>query len=235
MKTVAIGILLIGLLSSISTQLILKKHAPLPKQQHPLYKVAQQTGGIHSFADVVQATCGHDIKRFDLENPIHAELQTLILSFGTDISQEMSQPTAPVRKNRRINEASKYFEDAIRARFQGDRRFSCSIPKTREGKEQRSGYPDLRIEHLASGSVFYLDPKLFEESSKKSSFRTFYFEPGKNHKITEDAVHLLMGFPHDGLTQRWIFGIPTLVDLHQLKVKLKTEFSASNRDLYKQN
>lgn len=204
------------------------------KKQHPLYKVAQQTGGIHSFAEVIQATCGHEIRRLDPENKVHAKLAQLILTSGEKISIEMSQPLSPVRENRRINEASKYFEDALRERINEQQEFSCSIPKTLDGKEQRSGYPDLRIEHLASGEVFYLDPKLFEETSKKSSFRTFYFEPSKTHKIIENAVHLLVGFPHDGLARRWTFGKPVIVDLYDLKVKLKTEFSASNKDLYDQ-
>ena len=232
MVKLVLGIFGAFVLVALTMNLCVSWHAQ--KKQHPLYEVAQQTGGIHSFAEVIQATCGHEIRHFDPENEVHAELEQLILTSGEKISIEMSQPFAPVRENRRINEASKHFEDALRECINAHAGFSCSIPKTREGKEQRSGYPDLRIEHLASGEVFYLDPKLFEETSKKSSFRTFYFEPGKTHKITEDAVHLLIGFPHDGLARRWTFGKPEIVDLYDLKVKLKTEFSASNKDLYNQ-
>ena len=97
----------------------------------------------------------------------------------------------------------------------------------------RSGYPDLRIEHSASNTVAYLDPKLFEDSSRSSSLRTFYYEPKTTtSKIQEDAIHYLLGFSHDGQDGAWAFGDWELVDLSQLEVRLKTEFQASNRDLY---
>ncbi|MFT6865155.1 MAG: hypothetical protein ACJAVK_003729, partial [Akkermansiaceae bacterium] len=87
--------------------------------------------------------------------------------------------------------------------------------------------------HHPSESVAYLDPKLFEAKSIKSSFRSFYYEPSeRNTKVTEDALHLLLGFPHDGKTREWTFAEPHLVDLSNLTVKLKTEFSASNREIY---
>ncbi|MGC6459631.1 MAG: hypothetical protein ACON4R_14850 [Akkermansiaceae bacterium] len=145
----------------------------------------------------------------------------------------MSQKDSPAREKSRINEVSALFEDALLEKIGDHADFICSFPKTKEGKSQRSGYPDLRVEHLPSGTVAYLDPKLFEETSIKSSFRTFYYEPSPERtKVTEDALHLLLGFPHDGKTHEWTFGHPKLVDLSDLVVTLKTEFSASNRDLY---
>lgn len=203
-----------------------------PEPPHPLKEVAAQTGGVHSFAKVIEATCEVNILPFDQTNAVHQNLRLFITATASEVSKAMSQPGAIIRENRRINEASKHFEDALQSRIQANPEYSCTIPKTREGKEQRSGYPDLRIEHLESGTIAYLDPKLFEEKSRKSSFRTFYFEPSKTHKVTEDAIHLLIGFPHDGKARQWTFGKPELIDLFQLTVKLKTEFSASNRGLY---
>ncbi|MGC6427417.1 MAG: hypothetical protein ACON5H_10550 [Akkermansiaceae bacterium] len=198
----------------------------------PLTAVAAQTGDVYSFAKVIATTCGKNIWPFDQNDPIHQQVYRVIMAAAEETRTEMSQPFAPVRQNRRINEASKHFEDALRLKIDTHPKFTCSIPKNQTGNEQRSGYPDLRIEHIQSSSIFYLDPKLFEEKSKVSSLRTFYFEPSKTHKITEDAVHLLIGFPHDGKARMWTFGRPQLVDLSDLKVKLKTEFSASNKDLY---
>ncbi|MGL5018193.1 MAG: hypothetical protein ACRDBP_08680, partial [Luteolibacter sp.] len=65
-------------------------------------------------------------------------------------------------------------------------------------------------------------------------FRTFYFEP-KNEtlKITDDAVHLLVGIEHDGKDQQWTFTGWRLVDLSTLRVRLKAEFQASNAELYR--
>ena len=109
----------------------------------------------------------------------------------------------------------------------------CTIPLTSEGREQRAGYPDLRIEHVDSGTVAYLDPKLYEEESRRSTLRSFYYKLGaKPSKVTEDAHHLLLGFAHDGVDGSWNFTSWELLDLTTLKIELKAEFQASNRDLY---
>jgi len=147
----------------------------------------------------------------------------------------MNEEDSPVRGLRRINEASSHFEEILRAIIDADPGFSCTIPKTAEGKEQRSGYPDLRLEHLASKTVAYLDPKLFEATNRDSSLRTFYFEPRtRSSKIQDDAHHLLLGFAHDGNDGAWLFTGWDLIDLSNLEVRLKAEFQASNRDLYRQ-
>jgi len=52
--------------------------------------------------------------------------------------------------------------------------------------------------------------------------------------VTEDGIHLLPGFPHDGENGQWKFGKAKLVDLSGLNLKLKVEFSTSNKDLYSQ-
>jgi hypothetical protein len=110
----------------------------------------------------------------------------------------------------------------------------CDIPPTRDGASQRSGYPDLRITDEPTGTVFYLDPKLVERTAWKSTLRTFYFAPKSSTlKITDDAVHLLLGIEHDGRDGQWTFGPWKIVDLSTLRVRLKAEFQASNKDLYR--
>ena len=108
-----------------------------------------------------------------------------------------------------------------------------ALDKVDRGEAQRSGYPDLKITHVASGSVFYLDPKLVEQGSWASTLRTFYFEPkDETLKINDDAVHLLCGIEHDGHDGQWRFIAWKLVDLSRLQVRLKAEFQASNADVY---
>lgn len=125
----------------------------------------------------------------------------------------------------------------------------CDFPLTVEGKIQRSGYPDLRITDVESKRVFYLDPKLYAAGSRDSSFRTFYFEPKEStNKVRDDAVHLVVGFEHapreTGLGSpnaggsaspktMWKFTRWELVDVSRFTVKLKAEFQASNRDMYR--
>ena len=146
---------------------------------------------------------------------------------------EMSGEYSAIRGLRRINEGSRFFEDGLLKGLEKTEGITCGIPPTREGSSQRSGYPDLRITDEATGDVYYLDPKLMERGSAESSLRTFYFEPKDNTlKITEDATHLLLGIEHDGKDGEWEFLGYQLVDLSGLKVRLKAEFQASNRDIY---
>lgn len=185
------------------------------------------------FSEVISSSTG---KKLIPVNPDNESTQAIIKMITVASEQAvilMNEPDSPVRQLRRINEASASFEEVLLAIIDADPAFSCSIPKTSEGKEQRSGYPDLRIEHLESKIVAYLDPKLYEQKSRNSSFRTFYHEPRKEtSKVQDDAHHFLLGFAHDGNDGNWRFLNWELIDLAKLQVRLKAEFQASNRDLY---
>jgi hypothetical protein len=187
------------------------------------------------FATVAQACSGKRVLPLT-DEPAHARVVSAIGSALAETIRELNGGDSPVRKLRRINEASRFFEEGLMARLDAMPGLRCDTPPTREGVHQRSGYPDLRITDEATGSVFYLDPKLVEHGSENSTLRTFYFEP-KNEtlKITDDAVHLLAGIEHDGREQEWTFKGWRLVDLATLRVRLKAEFQASNADLYRKS
>ncbi len=191
------------------------------------------SGKEFSFAKLIRDTRDLEIVPYDKSVKAHRALKKVILAAAEECRKELGQTDSPLRELKRINEASRYFEDLLREKIDRQPDFSCRVPRTEEGKKQRSGYPDLRLEHLPSHTVAYLDPKVFASKSLDSSFRTFYYEPtGKSGKITENALHFLIGFPHDSKTRAWTFGKPHLVDLSDLVVTLKAEFHASNRDLY---
>jgi hypothetical protein len=167
------------------------------------------------------------------DEPAHLRVTTAIEQALAATIRELNAADSPVRKLRRINEGSRFFEDGLLARLNAAPGLRCEVPPTRAGVHQRSGYPDLRITDVATGTVFYLDPKLVEHGSADSTLRTFYFEPkDETLKITDDAVHLLAGIEHDGRKGRWTFTGWRLVDLSTLKVRLKAEFQASNAELY---
>jgi hypothetical protein len=185
-----------------------------------------------SFATVAEACSGKRVLPLGTD-PAHLRVTAAITRALTTTLAELNQPDSPVRHLRRINEASKFFEDGIHRHLNEIPGIRCDTPPTRGGEHQRSGYPDLRIIDTESKLVFYLDPKLVEQGSADSTFRTFYFEP-KNEtlKITEDAVHLLAGIEHDGKDSLWTFTGWRLVDLSNLRVRLKAEFQADNAELY---
>lgn len=188
-----------------------------------------------AFAAVAEACSGKRVLPLT-EDPVHRRVMAAIEAALKLAVAELSQPQSPVRELRRINEASKFFEDVIQKHLNTVPGLKCDTPPTRTGEHQRSGYPDLRIVDAESKQVFYLDPKLVEDGSEASTFRTFYFEP-KNEtlKITDDAVHLLVGITHDGKDRRWTFTGWRLIDLSTLRVRLKAEFQASNADLYEKS
>jgi len=186
-----------------------------------------------SFATVVEACSGKRVLPLT-DDPAHQRVTAALTKALTATLADLNQPDSPVRQLRRINEASKFFEDGIHKHLNEIPGIRCEVPLTRAGEHQRSGYPDLRIVDLESKLVFYLDPKLVEQGSAESTFRTFYFEPKtQTLKITDDAVHLLVGIEHDGKEQHWTFTGWRLVDLSKLRVRLKAEFQASNNDLYR--
>jgi hypothetical protein len=185
------------------------------------------------FATIAEACSGKRVIPLD-DSPAHQRVVSAIERALAETIAALNPSDSPVKNLRRINEASRFFEDGILARINQMPGLHGEIPTNRSGKHQRSGYPDLKITDTASGLVVYLDPKLVQQGSAESTFRTFYFEP-KNEtlKITDDAVHLLAGIEHDGIPGQWTFTGWRLVDLSQLHVRLKAEFQASNADLYR--
>ena len=185
-----------------------------------------------SFATVAAACSGRKVLPLT-NDPVHQRVTAAISTALSQTINELNQPDSPARKLQRINEVSKLFEDGLHKHIDEMDGFKCGAPPTRSGEQQTAGYPDLRIVDEASKQVFYLDPKLVQQGSLDSTFRSFYFEP-KNEtlKITEDAVHLLVGIEHDGKVGEWTFSGWRLVDLSKLKVRLKAEFQASNSQVY---
>jgi hypothetical protein len=193
-------------------------------------KLEQRT---FAFSDVVRASSGKNVIALDPSNAAHQRITGAVEAALQKALPTLSQADSPIRQLRRINEASRFFEDALMATINATTGLRCESPPTRNGLSQRSGYPDLRITDLATGTIAYLDPKLLEATSLHSTLRTFYFEPKhETLKINDHAIHLLCGIEHDGKQGAWNFTRHHLIDLSTLRVRLKAEFQASNADLY---
>lgn len=183
------------------------------------------------FGDVLAATSG---KKILIVDPVTDApwLDKLAASLDRTLAA-LNDPAHSIHSVGRINEASRHIEDQLLKELNSIPGWTCSIPETADGKEQRSGYPDLRLE-LEDGRVVYLDPKLYARDSRDSSLRTFYYEPKTTTaKVHDDAIHLLVGVAHNSAEggslrlEKW-----DLVDISRIRVRLKAEFQASNRDLY---
>jgi hypothetical protein len=188
------------------------------------------------FSEVIFDTTGKRVLSVDKANPVHDRMLKAIVAAIDDVVKQLNAADSPIQHIARINEVSSHFEDGMRERLNNVPGLHCDIPPTADGRLQRSGYPDLKLTDKQTGSVFYLDPKLYAAGSRDSSFRTFYFEPKMTtNKVRDDAVHLILGFEHQPREKvgRWNFTRWDIVDLSHFKVKLKAEFQGSNRDMYR--
>src|SRR6266540_2980189 len=196
----------------------------------------QQLRGI-PFSKLIFDTTGRKVLPFDASNAVDQRVAKAISTACDETMKRLNAPDSAIQNVGRINEVSSHFEDTLRELLNATPGLQCEFPLTVEGKVQRSGYPDLRITDLESKRVFYLDPKLYAAGSRDSSFRAFYFEPKKStNKVRDGAVHFVVGFEHElrsGSRSPWKFRRWDLVDLSQFQVKLKAEFQASNRDIYR--
>lgn len=187
------------------------------------------------FGDVIFGATGRRVLPLQVTNAADRDLVARLGDALDQVLLELNAPDHPAHTERRINEVSAHFEQAIRAALNAQSSFACDYSRNAAGRVQRAGYPDLRLEDRATGRVVYLDPKLFERGNRTSSLRTLYYEPNPGtNKVLEDAHHLLIGIEHTGKTDgQWRFTGWHLVDLSRCRLRLKAEFQASNRDLYR--
>jgi hypothetical protein len=188
------------------------------------------------FSDVISATSGKRVLPVDRKDADTARILKSIGGALDKVLEEMNSADSPAKKQRRVNEMSKHFEDAIEAKLKAAPGLECSFPKTSAGNAQRSGYPDLRLTDKATGRIFYLDPKLHAKGSRTSSLRTFYFTPKREtNKVNDDAHHLIVGIEHEKTGAEVKFTRWELIDLSTFRVRLKAEFEGSNADMYRED
>lgn len=188
------------------------------------------------FREVIRVATGRTVLPLDPREAAGSAILAAVSSALDATLTRLNRPDSPARTEPRINEVSVLFETALREFLDQLPEFDCSRPVTAAGKSQAAGYPDLRIRHLPTGRIAYLDPKLYAAGSRASSLRTFYFTPRQEtNKVLDDAHHLLAGIEHRGSPGAWTFAGWNIVDLYQFHVRLKAEYQASNRDLYQED
>lgn len=195
----------------------------------------RQLRGI-AWSEIVLDATGKKVLPFNSNDETDQRVVKAISAACDETLKRLNAPNSPIQTVGRINEVSSHFEDTLRELLNSTPNIGCDFPKTAEGKVQRSGYPDLRVVDVATKRVYYLDPKLYAQGSRDSSFRTFYFEPkAATNKVRDDAVHFIVGFEHEPREKSgaWKFTRWDIVDLSSFKVKLKAEFQGSNRDMYR--
>ena len=183
------------------------------------------------FTVAIKALTGFKVLAFD---PSFGQNRKLLeqLSDASQISGQKAfrEGIFTARPNEAGNHIEPFVVEALRqAGLRADK------PISKSGKRKAAGYPDIQIED-ESGRIVYLECKTYNTLKKGQSFRTFYFSPSEDPKITTDAFHLLMSFELDTAQRKGKKAfIPIswqIYTLDKLLIQVKHEFNASNRELY---
>ncbi len=235
----AFKLLLIGLLT-VQNLLVTDAQASVTAGSDAaelVQKLMQASETLHSirFAEVIEAATGQRIFPIDPERDSDRRLLAAIASATHSVLSDVLNPDHSVHAIGRINEVSNRLEDYLMRTIDAIPGIYCGPPLTRQGTVQSAGYPDMILLDEATGRVVYLDPKVYRDGSERSGFRTFYYEPKEDtNKINFSASHLILGLSHLGkVNGQWTFESWNIVDLIDFEVRLKAEFQASNRDLYR--
>jgi len=181
----------------------------------------------------IKALTGCKVLHFDLSKKNNKELLELLKSAAQMAGDEAYKKGIFTT---RPNEAGNHIEPFVISAL-NKVGLKANKPTTKSGKKKVAGYPDIEITDK-HGKVVYLDCKTYSAKTKKQSFRSFYFSPSKDPKITKNAFHMLLSFEltKEKRGDKTVY-VPIswqLYTLEKLKVQVKHEFNASNRDLYKE-
>lgn len=183
------------------------------------------------FSVVVKVLSGFSVIPFDKKSQ---ENKTLLNKLIKAMQKATENANATGIFTNRPNEVGNHIEPFVRDAL-NEVGMEAIIPTTKNGKHKATGYPDIAIKD-SDGRVTYLECKTYNLRSEESSFRTFYFQPSEEFKITSDAIHLLVGFEIKVETRSGKDAfVPIswhLYTLDKLKVQVKHEFNASNKQLY---
>lgn len=183
------------------------------------------------FPIAIKALTGFKVLTFDPSlNPNKELLELLSKAAQLGGQKAFSEGIFTARPNEAGNHIEPFVVEALKRVG-----LKAGKPISKSGKKKAAGYPDIQIEER-NGRIVYLDCKTYNTLTKDQSFRTFYFSPSEDPKITRDAFHLLMSFELDTAERkgRKAF-IPIswqIYTLDKLLIQVKHEFNASNRELY---
>lgn len=184
------------------------------------------------FTVAIKSLTGHSVIAFNPKDLSDVRLLSVLTKAAQQAGDKAHhEGIFTARPNEAGNAMEKFVAEAIR-----DQGFEAKVPKTSSDKGKAAGYPDREI--IIPGCVpTYLDCKIYSSETKDQTFRTFYMSPSYEPKITKDAHHLLLSYE---LKRANLQGQPVflpvswqLYTLDKVKIQVKHEFNASNRDLYR--
>ena len=141
------------------------------------------------YSVAIQALTGYKVLPFDLSDKENLKLLEILKRAAQKACKESYKRGIFTH---RPNEAGNKIEPFVISAL-NKMGLKADKPKTKSGKIKVAGYPDIEIVDK-KGRVIYLECKTYNRQTKNQSFRTFYFSPSKDQKITRDAFHMLLSF-----------------------------------------
>lgn len=176
------------------------------------------------FRDIISETTDYEIIPFNIQNNKEDKELFLLLTKSAEKFLSIRKKTEERFRGNRINDVGKRIEIA----------FLEELKKTSLGVEllSMSGYPDMKIMQ-SNNRITYLESKAVSKGWD-STFRSFYYSTGK--KINSNGRHLLISWDlREEANKYWDVIGWKLLDLSNLKLKIKIEFNSSNRELYQED
>lgn len=178
------------------------------------------------FEVVIQALCGAQVEKFDLDaDSNRAALTSIVDAMREACRAVQANPIERRRPNEVGNDMEPFVINALKA--QG---MKAAAPKTKSGRGKTTGYPDVKI--VTNGLPIYLEVKTYAAANHNTTQRSFYLSPSEDHKVGDDGYHLLVGFEIERNGNLFTPVAFELVDLYGLDCDMKAEFNSDNRRLY---
>ena len=186
---------------------------------------------------VIESLTGTKITHFDkIKN------KDLLLSLQNMANSVCKKVNNEGLKSKRVNEVGNKIEKFVKQALIENGYQDADTPTMANGKKKSAGCPDLLFTNH-DGNKIYLECKSFNNANRDTSFRSFYLSFAENNKIIYDAYHLLIAFEVETTTNEarkmqedeyitYKINGWKLCNLQNLKLNLKQEFNASNKDLY---
>lgn len=175
--------------------------------------------------EVIEGLYGCRVFRFGSDGREAELLGSMAAAFDAVMEGTQARPV----ESDRINEVGNRLEDPVIEQLR-QRGLDADRPRTRDGRGQTAGYPDIHIRR--EGAPVYLEVKATASAdSGKSSLRSFFLSPSLDPKVTEDACHLLVRFSVTGDGSLHRAAGYDLMDLYGLRCTLKQEIQSNNVSL----
>ena len=183
------------------------------------------------FSGIIEQFTGHRIK------PLPIYTKHLIKELAIICEKAMVYANKDMDFTNASNKIGSLFEKYFEQACNESRRWSAESPKTLQGKNMSSGYPDLivrrRRKHISfMSNEMYLEVKTMGIGSIGATAPSFSWQNSINAKISKSLPHLLVSFMRDGEKG---FVDYKIVNLEDLYVDIEVKAISNNKLVYSQH